>query len=86
MLTDYIRAAMRRAKYDKLYGGEGYVGEIDDCPGLLGHGSTLDDCREDLEGALETWIMVGLWHHHPLPVIDGIELTVRAAEETVEAA
>ena len=79
MLTDYIRAAMRRATYEELGGGEGYAAGIADCPGLLGHGETLEACRADLEGALEVWIMVGLWHHHKLPVIDGIDLNIADA-------
>ena len=72
MLTDYLRAAMRRAAYEMPEGGEGFVGTIADCPGLLGSGPTLEACREDLEGALEAWIAVGWWHHHELPVIEGM--------------
>ena len=72
MLTDYLRAAMRRAAYEMLGGGEGFVGTIADCPGLLGSGPTLEACRDDLGGALEAWVAVGLWHHHELPVIEGI--------------
>jgi predicted RNase H-like HicB family nuclease len=76
MLTEYIQAAMRRAKYELLEENEGFVGTIDECPGLLGHGETLEGCREDLIGALEAWLLVGLWHHQELPVIDGMSLNV----------
>ena len=78
MLTEYIQAAMRRAKYELLEDDEGFVGTIDQCPGLIGHGETLEACREDLAGALEAWLLVGVWHHHELPVIDGISLKVES--------
>ena len=42
---------------------------------------TLEGCRNELEGVLEDWILVGLWMHHPLPIVDGIELTVKAVQE-----
>lgn len=84
MLTEYIHAAMRRAKYSDL-GDEGFAGEIPESRGLLGHGASLEACRDDLVGALESWILVGLWRHDQLPVIDGIDLNI-AHQKKDEAA
>lgn len=75
MLTDYINAAMHRAKYE-LLGDETFFGEIPDCQGVWGNANTLKACQEDLQDALEGWIVLGLRLGHTLPVIDGINLTL----------
>jgi len=76
MLIDYINSAMRRAKYELLADDEGFVGTIPGFRGLIGCGQTLEACREDLHGALQTWLLVKLRHgDRNLPVIDGINLT-----------
>ena len=76
MLIDYIEAAMRRGKYKALAGNEGFVGRIPGFSGLIGHGRTLETCREDLHGALQLWLLVKLRHgDRDLPVIEGMRLT-----------
>lgn len=77
MLTKYIQAAMRSAVYQLLPDNEGYFGEIPPCPGVWANAETLEACREELQSVLEGWMLVGLAHGHPLPVIDGIDLTVQ---------
>jgi predicted RNase H-like HicB family nuclease len=74
MLTEYIQAAMRRAKYELLGDGT-FFGEIPDCQGVWGNADTLKACQEDLQDALEGWIVLGLRLGHSLPVIDDIDLT-----------
>jgi len=73
MLTNYIRAAMISATYELLDDGTFY-GEIPDCPGVWGNAETLEACREDLQDALEGWIILGLRLGHTLPIVDGIDL------------
>jgi predicted RNase H-like HicB family nuclease len=73
MLTDYIRAAMERAEYEKLEDGS-YYGEIPGLQGLLANADTLEGCRVDLQEALEDWILVGLRLGHVIPVLGGIDL------------
>jgi hypothetical protein len=41
-------------------------------------GSTLEACRSELLSALEDWILFRIHGHLPLPVIDGVDLTVKA--------
>ena len=72
MLTDYIYAAMRQAHYELMETGR-FFGAIPPCQGCWGDGATLEACREELQGALECWILVGLRHGDTLPVIDGID-------------
>ena len=78
MLTDYLQAAARQATYELLPDDGEFYGEIPPCPGVLATGKTLEVCREGLLSALEDWILVRIHRHLPLPVIDGIELAVKA--------
>ena len=58
MLIGYIHAAMRRAEYEMLADNEGFVGTIPGFRGLIGHGQTLELCREDLHGGLQSWLVL----------------------------
>lgn len=75
MLTDFIRAAMHRANYEKLEDGS-YYGEIPGLDGVWANAGTLETCREQLQGALEDWIMFSLANGFPIPPLDGITLAV----------
>ncbi|MDZ7288457.1 MAG: type II toxin-antitoxin system HicB family antitoxin [candidate division KSB1 bacterium] len=81
MLTDYIRAAMRKAVYEILSDGSFY-GEIPGFQGVYANAATLEECREQLREVLEGWIILGLRMGHSLPVVDGIELAVEVEKET----
>ena len=74
MLTAYIQAAMRRAKYEILSDDEGFYGEIPELQGVWANEDTLEACREELQSTLEDWLLVGLRMGHTLPVIEGIDL------------
>lgn len=76
MLTEYIKAAMHRAKY-KLIGDETFFGEIPGLDGLWANAETLEACRDELEESLEEWILLGLQLGHPIPAIDGIDLSFK---------
>jgi predicted RNase H-like HicB family nuclease len=83
MLSAYIAAAMRRATYE-LLPGEGFAGEIPGLQGVLGYAETLEACREDLQSALEDWIVYRLRRGLSVPDLDGIDLI--ASSITEEAA
>ena len=76
MLTAYIDAAMRKARYEIVPDGEGYYGKIDGLQGVWANADTLEACREELREALEEWIVLGLRMGHHLPDIDGNSLTI----------
>ena len=59
MLTEYIRAALRRAHYELLDDGTFCAG-IPGLPGVLATAATLEACREELREVLEGWIVLGL--------------------------
>ena len=73
MLTEYIKAAMHRAKY-KLISDGTFFGEIPRLDGLWANAETLEACRDELKESLEEWILLGLQLGHPIPAIDGIDL------------
>ncbi|MCI0488593.1 MAG: type II toxin-antitoxin system HicB family antitoxin [Blastocatellia bacterium] len=71
MLTKYINAAMRRAKYEILSDDESFYGEIPGFDGVYANAATLEDCREELEEVMEDWILFQVAKNLSLPVIDG---------------
>jgi predicted RNase H-like HicB family nuclease len=77
MLTDYIRAAMRQARYQILADDDTYYGEIPGLQGVWANATSLEACRDELQQVLEEWIVLGLSRQHPLPAIGGIELTIK---------
>ena len=78
MLTDYINAAMRQAKYEILPDDQSYYGEILGFDGVFASASSLEECRAELMSTLEDWILFRVSRHLPLPVVDGLALAVGA--------
>ncbi len=76
MLTNYIRAAMRRAQYEILPDDGTFYGAIPGFRGVWANAATLEACREELQEVLEGWIVLGLRLGHFLPVVDNIDLAV----------
>ncbi len=77
MLTEYIQAAMRRAKYEILSEGT-YYGEIPGFKGVYSNADSLENCRQQLQEVLEGWIVLGLRLGHSLPAVEGIQLVVES--------
>ena len=77
MLTKYLRAAMAHAKYEILSDDRTFYGEIPGFNGVYANASSLEACREELEEVLEEWILFRIAKNLPLPVIEGIELTIK---------
>ena len=77
MLTKYIQAAMRKAKYKILPDDGSFYGEIPDFQGVYANADQLEKCREELEEVLEEWILLRISRGLPLPALEGIDLTIR---------
>lgn len=77
MLTSYLRAAMRQARYEILPDDGTYYGEIPGFDGVYANADTLEDCRDELQEVLEEWLLLRLSERLPLPVVDGLQLAVR---------
>jgi predicted RNase H-like HicB family nuclease len=76
MVTKYLRAAMRGAKYELLEEG-GYYGSIPDFDGVWADAVSLEECRNELEEVLEGWLLFSLSRQLPVPILDGMDLVVR---------
>jgi predicted RNase H-like HicB family nuclease len=77
MLTKYIQTALRQAKYEILDDDGSFYGEIPSCNGVYANAATLEECREQIEEVLEEWILFRVFKNLPLPVVNGVELTIR---------
>ncbi len=77
MLTAYVNAAMRKARYEVLAEDEGFFGKIDGLDGVWANAENLETCREELREVLEEWIVLGLRMGHPIPEIEGISLNIQ---------
>lgn len=74
MLTEYIQAGMRKAKYEILEDNEGFYGEIPGFRGVSSNAKELGDCRNILQEVLEGWILLNIADNTPLPKFAGIKL------------
>lgn len=77
MLTEYVQAALNKAKYEIIPGDNTYLGKIPGFKGVWANAATLEDCRNELREVLEDWILVSVSRHLPLPVLKGIDLEVK---------
>ena len=81
MLSQYIQAAMRQAKYEILSDDGSFYGEIPGFQGVYANAETLEGCREELAEVLEGWIFLHLADNTPLPVVNGLKLSVEKIPE-----
>ena len=76
MLLEYIRAAMKRAKYEILPDDKSFYGEIPGFQGVFANADSLEACRDQLAEVLEDWILLSVSKNLPIPSVDGIEIKV----------
>ena len=67
MLTKYLDAAMRHARYEIMKEDGGYYGEIPKCRGVYAGAPTLEACRQALSETLEDWVLFRIHRHLALP-------------------
>lgn len=72
MLTSYLQAAMRHAKYEILSDDGTFYGEIPNFNGVYANAESLERCREELAEVLEEWILFRIPKNLSLPIISGI--------------
>lgn len=77
MITKYIQTALRQAKYEILADDGSFYREIPSCNGVYANAANLEECREQIEEVMEEWILFRVFKNLPLPVVDGVELTIR---------
>lgn len=77
MLREYLDKALESARYEVMEDGR-YWGEIPIMPGVWAEGETIEQCRRELLEVAEDWVLVGIYHHDPLPVIADIDPNIKA--------
>lgn len=77
MLTAYIRAAMRGARYEIVEDDGSFYGHIPGIRGVWANAKTLEACREELESVLEGWLLLSIADHSAIPEIDGHRVEIR---------
>ncbi|HKV82912.1 MAG TPA: type II toxin-antitoxin system HicB family antitoxin [Ktedonobacterales bacterium] len=75
MFAKYLHAAMARATYETL-DDRTYYGSIPNFQGVWANAPTLEACRDELEDALEGWILLRIADHLELPSVDDLTLVV----------
>lgn len=59
MLSEFIAKKLKEARYKLLKNGA-YFGEIPGLRGVWANAKSLEDCREELQSALEDWLLFKL--------------------------
>ncbi|MHB8619375.1 MAG: type II toxin-antitoxin system HicB family antitoxin [Chloroflexota bacterium] len=68
---------MKRAKFEWLDSDQAWHGEIPDLPGVWATGGDGGACRSDLRSVLGGRLLLSIHDHDELPVIDGVDPSVR---------
>lgn len=66
MLSQYIEKKLREAKYKLLKDGT-YFGEIYNLQGVWANAKNLEDCRRELQGVLEDWLLLKVRSREKVP-------------------
>ncbi len=69
MITEYIQAALGKARYEIIDDEEPYYGEVPGLEGVWATGKTLEECRKKLAEIIDGWIIVRLKKGLPIPPI-----------------
>jgi len=69
MITEYINAALSRAKYEIIHDEEPYYGEVPELEGVWANRKTLEECRHNLAEVIDGWLVVRLKRGLSIPPI-----------------
>ena len=67
MITEYINAALMKARYELIEDEEPYYGEVPELAGVWATGKTLEECRKNLTEVIDGWLVVRLRNGLPIP-------------------
>ena len=84
MLTEYVDAAMRKARFEFIPGERTYFGKIPGFKGLWASGASRKECETRLRECLEDWIVLSLRMNMKLPVMGKISLNETLAPVKTE--
>jgi len=76
MLLQYVQRALDHARYELIEDQEPYYGEVPELPGVWATGRTLEECRRELLGAIEDWLLFSVAHGLPIPPLGGLSIQI----------
>ena len=77
MFSEYVAKAMQLAEYEPIEDGT-FFASIPGFEGVYGNAKTIEACREDLIGSLETWLVAKIWDNDDdIPVIGKLDFKPR---------
>ena len=76
MFSEFVNAAMSRARFEKIKDRQPYYGEIPECKGVWATGKTLAECKKNLREVLEGWIFVRISKGMPVPSVQGKTIAI----------
>lgn len=66
MLSEFIAKKLKLARYKLLKDGT-YFGEIPGFKGVWANAKNLEDCRQELQEALEDWVLLKVQDNERIP-------------------
>ena len=78
MIIAYVEQALKRADYAKLEDGT-FVAEVEGLRGVLGRGSSLEACRDNLAEVVEEWVLVRVSRGLAVPPLGNVTVEVKHA-------
>ena len=84
MITEYIEAAMAKAKYERIPDERMVFGKISGFKGLWASAETKAACELELRERLEEWIVLSLRLNMALPVLGGLTLNKTLSPVTAD--
>jgi len=76
MLSDYIHAALEKAKYKQLENNTWFA-EIPGFDGVWANDKNIERCRKELIEVLEDWTLLKLRDDDPIPIIKGMNIKIK---------
>ena len=73
LLDDYIDAALKNARYEKIDNGTKVYAELRGFTGAWADGKTRDEATKTLRQVLKGWIELQLERGQPLPRLRGVQ-------------
>lgn len=68
---EYVKLALKKARYTLNEDGEGYTVEVPELPGCISWGKTIEEARDMIKDAIEGWIITALQFGDPIPELEG---------------
>jgi predicted RNase H-like HicB family nuclease len=75
VFAEYIRAALRHAKYETVEDGT-CMATVERLRGVIAIVDSIEECRQDLVEVIEGWIALRLKMGDTIPAIDGVTIEV----------